>query len=1098
MKKIYKLIVFTAICSFITGAVFSQGTTTSGMNGKVVDASGEPLTGATVLAVEISTNTQYGTITDAGGYYQLPYMNAGGPYTLSVTFVGFQGFEKAGIYLTLGQTLKIDVVLSETAMELTGVEIISSRSDIFDGNRTGAETTVTSDAIDQMPTLGRNLGDYVRLTPEASGTGGGGISLAGANNRFNAISVDGAVSNDVFGLSATGTNGGQTGGTAFSMDAIDQFQIQLAPYDVRQSGFTGGSINAVTKRGTNNWGGTAYFFMQNENLAGKTPWDIVKDEDDPESEREKLAEFDDYIYGMSFGGPIVKDKLFFFFNAELQDRKTPQPYSFDQEYDGDTDRGGIDALADKVLTDYGYDPGSYESTNDELNSVKLLARFDWNINKNHKLMFRHSYVKNEAIQPYSSSNTRLFFYNAGREFLSTTNSTALELKSHWNKFSNNLIIGFTSVRDDRDPLGENFPNIIITDGQAEIYMGSEPYSTANQLDQDVLTITDNFTIYKGKHTITAGVNFEYYNTYNLFMRKNFGEYEYNSVEEFMTVGEEGEVPAYQYDRNYSLVDDVTGDGSAAAAEFKVFQFGIYGQDEWQVAERFKLTLGLRLDIPMFLDDPLEAPGFNDTVVPKINNTYDPVSGENYDMAGAASGSMPKSQLMWAPRIGFNWDILGDQTLQLRGGIGLFTSRLPLVWPGGSYTNNGMTVGGVFHRSSWGEPIYFRSDWDGQYEYTDFSDEEETIPAGQMDLFVEGFKYPQIFRESIALDYKLPWWGLIGTFETVYSKTINNVIYYNYNVAPADGNLTGGPDNRPIYSGDEVESERYTRIMVGDNTNEGHTVNFTLQVQKPLYKGFQGMIAYTFGRAKAMNDGTSSQNSSQWRYMENVNGRNHLDLSYSDFDMGSKIMLFVGYKKEYANNFATGISLFYNGRSGNRYSYSYDNSRVINAEDSKDESLIWIPANMSEINLVDYYDDEELVTAEEQWNNLQQFIDDDKYLKENKGGYAERNGSRLPFESFLDMKIVQDFYLKAGKHKHTLQLSLDIFNVMNLLNKEWGVHRNVSNDNYELIRVDGMEEDGTTPMFTYKGGAERDYIWNISDPVSRWRMQFGIRYIFGQP
>ena len=1100
MKKVYSFLV-TAMLILLSGAVFSQGTTTSGMNGRVTDVDGQPLTGATVIAIEESTNSNYGTISDDEGYYQLPLMNAGGPYTLSVTFVGFQEYHKAGIYLTLGQTLRTNVKLSETATELTGVEIIGVRNDIFDGNRTGAETVVTRNEIEQMPTLGRTLSDYVRLTPQATSTAGGGMSIAGANNRYNAISIDGAVNNDVFGLSATGTNGGQTGGTAVSLDAIEQFQVQIAPYDVRQSGFNGASINAVTKRGTNSWGGTAYFFMQNEKLAGKTPWDIVKDTEDPDSEREKLAEFDDYIYGLSIGGPLVKDKVFFFLNTEFQNRKTPQPYNFEEEYDGDSDKETIQGISEMVNSRFGYNTGGFGDVIDELKGIKILARIDWNIGKNHKLMLRHSYVKNEAIQPYTSSNRRLYFYNSGRTFPSITNSTALELKSHWSNFSNNLVIGFTGVRDDRNPLGANFPTIVIDDGSADIYLGSEPYSTANKLDQDILTINDNFNIYKGAHTITVGVNFEYYNTYNLFMRKNFGEYKYNSVDDFMMAGlgeAGGEIPAYQYDRNYSLVDDITGDGSAAAAEFKVFQFGIYAQDEWQANEKFKLTVGIRLDIPMFLDDPTEAPGFNDTVVPKIDGTYDPVSGANYNMAGAQSGKMPKSQFMWSPRIGFNWDVSGDQTTQVRGGVGLFTSRLPLVWPGGSYTNNAMTVGGVYHRSSWGDPIYFRSDWNNQYTYTDFNPGEEPKPAGQMDLFVEDFKFPQILRASLAVDQKLPW-GMVGTLEGIFTKTINNIIYYNYNVAPSDKNLTGGPDNRPIYSGDPVEEDRYTRIMVGDNTNDGYTYNLTAQVQKSFDNGFQGSVSYTFGRAMALNDATSSQNSSQWRYMENVNGRNHLDLSYSDFDLGSRVVVFLGYKKEYAKHFATGISLFYDGISGNRYSYSYDNSRVINYEDSQDESLIWIPGSRSEINLVDIMDGEVVeVSADEQWNALEKFIENDPYLKANKSGYAERNGGRLPFESFFDVRILQDFYLNVGNSRHTLQLSLDIFNFMNLLNKEWGVHRYVTNDNYELIRVNGMEADGTTPEFIYKGSAEREQIWNISDPTSRWRMQFGIRYIFGTP
>jgi len=1093
MKQIFY---FLWICAFafITSTVVGQGTTTSGLNGKITDTDGAALTGATIIALELETGSQYGTISDDKGFFRIPNMNPGGPYNVTVSFVGFRTFERAGLYLSLGQTMRIDVQLSESAAQLSGVEVVALKNDIFDGNRTGAETSISQDAINQVPTLGRELGDYIRLTPQASFREGG-ISMAGSNNRYNAISIDGAVNNDVFGLSATGANGGQTGGTPMSMDVIDQFQVQMAPYDVRQSGFAGASINAVTKRGTNGWNGTAYFFMQNQSLAGKTPYESVKNLEDPEGARKKLDDFSDYIYGLSVGGPIVKDKVFLFFNAELQRQKTPEQYIFGN-YQGESSQAEIDAFANKLKNDYGYDPGTYLDATDELNSEKIFARIDWNINKNHKLMFRHSYVNNEAIQPYSSSNQDLFFYNSGRIFPSITNSTALELKSNWDEFSNNLIIGFTAVRDDRDPLGDNFPTILIDDGGADINAGSEPYSTANQLDQDILTLTNNFSIYKGAHTITVGVNFEYSNTYNLFMRKNFGEYEYNSLADFMTVGTANEVPAYQYDRNYSLVDDVVGDGSKAAAEFSVLTMGIYAQDEWWASENFKLTFGLRIDVPIFLDNQLEATGFNDEVIPVIEETFDPVNGKNYDMQGAQSGKMPKSQIMFAPRVGFTWDVTGEQTTQLRGGIGLFTSRIPLVWPGGAYTNNGMTVGGVYHRSSWGTPITFRPDWQNQYTYSDFNEGEEPIPSGQMDLFAKDFKFPQVFRTSVAVDHKLPW-GLVGTLEAIYTKTINNMIYYNYNVTPAEKRMTGGPDDRYINPDSESIDSRYSRIMLGANTSKGYSFNITAQIQKSFANGFQGSIAYTYGQSKSMNDGLSSQNSSQWRYTPSVNGRNHLDLAYSNFDMGSRVMAFIGYTADYADNFATGISIFYDGVSGQRFSYAIDNSRGINDEDSRDYLLIWIPKDQSEIILNPYEDDGVTVTAEEQWNNLNGFIENDPYLKENRGNYCERNGARMPFESYLDARITQDFYINAGKSKHTLQLTLDIFNVLNLLNKEWGVHRSVYNSTYELVSFDGFKEDGTTPTYTYERGTERDQVWNISDPVSRWRMQFGIRYIFGQ-
>ncbi|MBU1010144.1 MAG: carboxypeptidase regulatory-like domain-containing protein [Bacteroidetes bacterium] len=1080
MKK--RLLVLLMSLLVIGGqTVFAQGSTTAAMNGKVFASDGGSLPGATVIVVESSTGTQFGTITDANGFYRIPNMNVGGPYLVTISFVGYQNYVKNDVYLTLGQTFKLDATLSVSAITLTDVEVVASRNDIFDGNRTGAETYVSRSEIDQLPTLSRSIGDFVRFTPQVSYTGGNGaMSVAGINNRYNAISFDGAVNNDVFGLSASGMNGGQTGATPISLDAIDQFQIAIAPYDVRQGGFAGASINAVTRRGTNEIDGSAYMLFRNQNLAGKTPGKDVTD-------RKKLDEFSAKTYGLRVGGPIIKNKLFFFFNAEFQRDKTPQPFDF-ANYKGDATQADLDAFAAK-LNGFGYNPGGYLDNATELTSNKFLVRFDYNLNKYHKLTLRHSYVKSENIGANRSSNSTINFYNNGVYFPSTTNSTALELKSNWNTMANNLILGYTSVNDDRDPMGGKFPYLQIFDGEGTIYAGSEQFSTGNVLNQDILTLNNNFSLYKGAHTFTFGVNIEYGKSYNLFIRQAFGVYRFNTLADFMA-----DAPAIRYDRSYSLVDDVVADGSKAAADFRTMQFGAYVQDEFQINDNFKLTAGLRFDIPQYLDNPDPGTnqavwdGFNDTTVAKI-------TAAGYDLKGAKIGEMPKAYLSFDPRIGFNYDIFGDKSTQLRGGIGLFTSRLPLVWPGGAFTNNGVVVGGFTKNGS----IPFIPQWDQQYTATDLG-ASVAIPSGQVDLFTSDFKNPKVLRTSLAVDHKLPWWGLVGTFEGTYSKTMNNVIYYNVNQVPASTTVTNGPDNRPYYPNQKIESV-YSRIILGDNTKDGYTYTLTAQLTKPLSKGLFGTVAYTYGSAKALNDGTSSQNSSQWRYMETVRGLNDLDLSYSDFDMGSRIMAFVSYKAEYAKNFATTFSLVFNGESGRRYSYVYnDNGGRFNNERENAGNLIWIPASQSEINLVDKLDNDGNVTltAAQQWTNLDSFIKSEKYLDANRGSYAERNGSRLPFESVVDLKIVQDFYMKFSGKTHTLQLTLDIFNFTNMLNAEWGTRRYITNDAYQLITWTGFEADGTTPKFNYNGPDNVEGIYNVSDVGiygSRWTGQIGIRYIF---
>ena len=1075
MKKLLLSLAVIALSVSLTG----QGTTTSGINGQVVDENAEPLAGATVVAVHQPTGSQFGAITGEKGFFHLPNMNVGGPYKITVSYVGYENFEQDLIYLTLGQTFQINVELGISEVALAEVEIVGRRVkefDVFDGNRTGAETVLGPDEIGDLPSVNRNLSDFIRMTPQAIVDGNGAISIAGINNRYNAISFDGAVNNDVFGLSPTGTNGGQTYGNPISMDAIEQFQITLAPYDVRQSGFAGASINAVTRSGSNTATGSAYYFFRNEAIAGKTPTD------NESVERTRLPEFRSHTLGFRVGGPIIRNKLFFFINGELKREQTPKPFDFAQ-YDGDTqDEAAIRAIADKLTQEFGYDPGTYLSKTDELNSDMLIGRIDWNINRKHKMTFRHSYTKLVALKTNTSSSRAINFLNNAQFFPSVTNSSALQLKSNFSGSANDLVIGFTTVRDDRDPFGANFPAVQLFDGTGTIYFGSEPYSTANALDQDVLTVTDNLSIYQGRHTITVGANIEFSSTYNLFMRKNFGEYRYLTVADFMTVGTASEVPAYQYERGYSLVDDKTGDGSAAAADFDMLQWGLYAQDEFQISSGLKLTYGIRVDMPMFLtESPLDE-HFNSTTLPMLEE-------QGWNMGGARSGQMPDPQLMFSPRVGFNWDVTGDKITQMRGGVGIFTSRLPLVWPGGSYTNSGVTIGGVYHRSSWGEPIYFRGDWDNQYKSADFGYPEADY-GGQIDLFTEDFKFPQIFRVNLALDQRLPW-GLIGTVEGIYSKTLNNVLYYNVNVDPNPIAYLEGADNRPYYS-DENLSSNYTRIMLGTNTNEGYSYNITAQLQKPFSRGLTAMLAYNFGRAMALNDATSSQNSSQWRYMEQVNGLNYLDLSVSDFDIGHRITGYLNYEVNWLNHLTSSFTLFYNGQSGDVFSYVYNDNGNLNGEGENEGNLIYVPADPSEIVFAD------AGSAAGQWDALDRFIENDPYLSTRRGQYAERNAARSPFSHIMDFKFAQDIFVKTGDTRHTLQLTFDLFNVGNLINPKWGRKYYVSYNTFTLIDFEGLadpENEDYTPLFSFEDPGD---IYDIDDSgviSSRWQAQIGIRYIF---
>ncbi len=1076
MRKIYLIVILCLTTLF----GYAQGTTTSSLSGKVTDADGEALIGSTVIATHTPTGVVYGSVTDLNGNYTLPNLRVGGPYDVTVSYVGFESTTREGLYLQLGQTQKQNFNLSDGAVSLEAVNVTAART--YAGESNGISTQISSESLATLPSLNNDLNDFTRLTPQAKGSFGGGFSIAGINNRYNAIYIDGAVNNDVFGLAANGTNGGQTGVSPFSVNILDQIQVVISPYDVTLGGFAGGGINAVTKSGTNKWKGDAYFFTQSEGLAAETNTTLTER---TSSDREALDEFSNRLYGASLGGPLVKNKVFFFGNVEIQNDETPAPFNL-ANYDGDSDEADLNALSSFLQSTYGYDPGTPGSKIDRLESTKLFGKVDININDRNNLTLRHQYTRAENTNENSSFDDEINFSGNGVFFPSTTNSSALELNTRISDVaSNNLILGYTSVLDDRDPIGGDFPYVIIFDGNGQIELGSEQFSTANQLDQKFFTLTNNFTLYKGKHTWTFGTHNEFINFSNLFIRQNFGVYEYGSVDQFIN-GENAD----EFFRSFSLVDNLTGDGSQAAAEFNALQLGFYAQDKIQLSDEFTLTAGLRLDIPVITTDPDEDTFFNSTALPAIEQFY--------DVQGARSGQLPKAQFLLSPRVGFKYSPSNsDGRLSVRGGVGVFTSRVPFVWPGGSFTNNGLTIGNVFTTD---HP--FNPDIQTQITNPDF-----TVPSGQVDLFVEDFKYPQVLRASLGIDNNFEN-GWFASLEGIYTKTLNNVFYENVNSNPTiDFNWTGSPDDRPVF-GRESIVDTYSAVYLGSNTSEGYTYTITGIVGKALKVGINDLnvsLAYTYGNAFSIFEGTSSQNSSQWRGAFTFDGRNNAPLGISDFALGSRLVGNLAYTANWggSSNFGTTFNLFYEGLSGDPFSYVYNSggsdARNVNNETgstSRNRSLIWIPANESEANLIDIVDADGSVTtsAAEQWTALNNFIEEDDYLSENRGAYAERNGGRTPFENRIDLKILQNLGLNLGNNDHKLQVSLDIFNFANLLNSDWGVDFAGPFD-YRIVNFEGYAADGTTPQFTFTEDDLGDERFSINDRTSRFRMRLGFRYIF---
>lgn len=1079
MKRIY-----LAIAAILfTATAFAQGVTSSSLGGQVTDNVGEPLPGASIVAEHVPSGTVYGAATDFDGFYRISGMRTGGPYTITISYVGFNEVVKENVFLNLGSTERISVQMTEAATALDEVVLTGVSSGVFGANKTGTETNISQRQVATTPAASRSLADFVRLTPQAQlseGDDGFSISLAGQNNRYNAIYIDGAVNNDVFGLAGSGTNGGQTGVNPLSVDAIETFQINIAPFDVRQSGFSGGSINAVTRSGSNEFEGSAYYFTRNESLAGKTPGALVNEGDD----REKLAEFSANTYGVRLGGPLIEDKLFFFVNYERGETETPQPFTF-SNYTGRASEADLAGLSSFLQNTYGYNPGIFDNNTRTLESNTLVAKLDWNINENHNLSLRHSYVGAENLEARNSGNRNIGFINGSEFFESTTNSTALELNSRFsNKFSNNLVVGFTAVRDDRDPFGQPFPTVDIQDGDGFISFGSEPFSTANLLNTDYLTITNNFNIYAGRHTITLGANAEFATVKNLFFAYNYGDYTFedqfddegnllsSGLNQFLT-GQNADV----YQHGYSLVGNgITGDESAGSADFETEQYGVYVQDEVDVTDNFRVSFGARIDIPVWRDGPVNE-DFN-------TRTAGLLEAAGKDLQGARVGQQI-SNAVFSPRLGFNWDVNGDRTTQIRGGLGVFTSRLPLVWPGGSYNNNGVTGGFMFE---FGQP--FEADVNNQFE--------DPAPGsggvgGNIDLIAEDFQLPQVMKYNFAIDQKLPWWGLIASADFLYTDVITDIYYENLNIGGPEG-FYQGADNRPFYNRSNRIDGTYQGIYLASNTGGGNATTATFTLTKPFENGFAGSVSYSFSESNKIFDGTSSQNSSQWRNIQSVNGKNsNLPVTRSDFAGGSRILANVSYQLDWNENVSTTVALLYTGSQNAPYSFTYNEGRDLLNDDSRDNALIYIPRDASEIQ---FSGDEAEQAA--QWQQLDNFISSIDYLDENRGGYAERNAERGPWSHIVDLKILQDFKIKFGNTKHTFQLSADVFNFTNLLNKDWGRLKFVRSEVSPLTTV----STGDTPVFSINQGVmdengNPDFIEFDDRGIqsSRWQAQLGIRYIF---
>jgi hypothetical protein len=1101
--KIFKNALLFGFFFLSTLTVFSQGNTNSSINGQVTDNQSFGIPMSNIIAVHVPSGTKYVASTDFDGFFRISNMRVGGPYTVTFSYVGYKQQEVKNIVLQLGESQSMKIVLEQEANELKEVIVIATKDNVFNSKKTGAQTIIDSKKINSLPSLSRNIADFARLTPQAQLRGDDVISISGQNNRYNAIYIDGAVNNDVFGLAGNGTNGGQTGVSPISLDAIEQFQVQVAPFDVKISGFAGGAISAITKSGTNNFEGSAYYLNRNEGYAGKTPPSLVA----TGGEREKLAEFNATTIGVRAAGAIKKDKLFYFINYERQDNETPQPFDINN-YTGNVKNltpsasvpDGIEFLRNNLITRFGYNPGAYTNNFATLKSDKFIAKIDWNINDNHKLALRHSLVKANDVSPSRSSANAINFMGGAIDFETTTNSSSLELNSRFgNKFANNLVVGYTSVVDDRNPFGSPFPWVEIQDGSSNrIFFGSEPFSTANLLEQKTLTVTDNFEINSGKHTITIGTHNEFSSAKNVFVGRNFGEYRFSTLNDFIN-----NLKPNRFRLGYSLVGG-DGDASQGAAEFDVMQFGGYIQDEFRVANNFKLTFGIRADVPVW-DSYINNADFNNRTIPLLE-----AAGK--DLQGARVGEQISTKVHLSPRLGFNYDVNGNKKTQIRGGLGIFTSRLPLVWPGGAYNNNGVTQGAVVINGATNAlmPLFDPNTSVASQIVNQNNANLGPLPgnpgapgqfAGNIDLFAKDFKLPQVFKASLAVDQKLPF-GILFSGDITYNDNITAIKYENLNIQNPTTRLTGA-DTRLRSNGNTRVDNTYQGIYLASNTSEGKAWNASYTLSKTFTTDkldvfVQGTHAY--GESTVLFDATSSQNSSQWNNIETVNGSNNIGgVSRSDFDQGNRILGITSLTYKWNNNLKTKIGFYYEGTEGTPISYVYNdasgggNNNLLR-DTFSESALMFVPASQSQINLVSTTGG---LTAQQQWDELNAFIEGNDYLRSRRGQYAERNGDRLKWSHVIDLKFAQEVSVNVGKRKHSFEITADIFNFTNMLNKNWGKRYFASFDQVQLVDHVGFLADGTTPTFRYNPDSAKqlNQVDDAGVNSSRWQAQLGVRYTF---
>ncbi|MEE1945380.1 carboxypeptidase regulatory-like domain-containing protein [Pedobacter sp. KR3-3] len=1069
-------------------ALFAQAqVTTSSVSGRIKDAKGIGIPGASVLLVHQPTGTKYGVITDAEGGFRLNNLNPGGPYKATISYIGYAKQEKEGISLSLGADQRLDVVLLEEGKTLNEVKISGTRG----GLKTGTGTRIGEEQLKTLPTSNRSLQDVTRLTPQGSKDN----SFVGTNFRYNNVTIDGAINNDAIGFSpslggqsgSSGMPGSSTRTNPVSLDAIQDVQVLLAPYDVKIGNFTGGSVNAVTRSGTNELKGSVYGFGRNAALVGRNRT----------GDNAKMpSAFHDYQTGFRLGFPIIKDKLFFFTNEEITRRQDPVILAAGSADMPIISQSQAQQITDRMKNAYGIDAGSFDNYNIYSRSNKFFNRLDWNINDKNQLTIRNNTIRSTAT---NLERDQLNFRFGSIDYKQTNNqsSTVAELKSRIsNASSNSLVVGYSSIHDFRDPLSaSSVPQIEISSNGGTIFLGTDREASIFNMKQKTFEFTDNFTYTKGKHTFTFGTHNELYNITYGFVNSWNGRVAYGSVNDFLN-----NLPS-RVRTNFNYADN-TRDNIMAnpPATFKLNMYSVYAEDQFQVNDRLKITGGLRLDLA---DLPNMQPLSDKTTNAPVDVNY----GTTYNY------TLPKNikndylgQLQLSPRLGFNFDVLGNQSLILRGGSGLFTGRVPFAWLGYAYYNNGVTYGAYDKKYNYNpangaivtqvpgtDPIKDAQNGNGEAGYAQKQgiNVNDASGATQVDLIDNNFKMPKTWRSSLALDYKTDdQWKF--TLEGIYTKVINDLKFQQINYVDNPTYMIYDTQHQqPIYSGTKINS-KYTNAYLLSNTSQGYRYSITGQVSKAFPFGLDVMAAYTYGQSKDITNGIRNSMESNWQLNQALSPNNP-GLAYSNFDIRNRIVSTLNYKHSWdkGNKYVANFSLFFSAQSGSPYSYGFVNATINGT--GQTVSLVYIPQTGETSKFF-----AATPTGVAQAAAFDAFIDGNKYLSTRRGNFTERNGARTPWNVQSDFRFSQDILLAGkGAQKHTLTFTYDIINLTNLLNKDWGVQYFSPNTFNSMASVGLKVEKAGTPTAypTYSFDQKNVTSYAKDFFASRYQMQLGLRYSF---